>query len=57
MTTLCKSSQIIAAIRKLIITASYHRTTKFTSLWTSATNELPPFLEQDVPEDILKVCF
>ncbi|OQD61619.1 hypothetical protein PENPOL_c016G05337 [Penicillium polonicum] len=29
-------------------------TAKFRSLWTSATNELSPFLEQDVPEDILK---
>ncbi|KAJ6007485.1 hypothetical protein N7540_011461 [Penicillium herquei] len=30
-------------------------TTVFTSLWTSATKELSPFIEQDVPESILKV--
>ena len=31
------------------------RVTKFTSLWTSAKSGLFPLLEQDVPEDTLKV--
>lgn len=47
---------MIAIIHKLTVSTSYHRTMKFTGLWTSAIDNLSPLLEQDITEDILKVC-
>jgi hypothetical protein len=55
MIILCKLCQTISSIYDLTFHASCQRTTKFTSLWTSATSELSPLIEQDVPENILKV--
>lgn len=52
---LCELHQIVSSTCDLTFAIPCHRTTVFTSLWTSATKELSPFIEQDVPESILKV--
>lgn len=47
---------MITIVHELTVFASCHSTTKFIKLWTAAIGELSPLLEQDVTEDILKVC-
>lgn len=52
---LCKLRQRVSSTRDLTFPVSRYRTTEFTSLWACAIRELSSFIEQNVPEIILKV--